>query len=176
MEINDALITQWEPQLHKMLQSYPSLGNYDYNDLAQELRIAIVKAAKHFDENRGVSFHTYLWMTLRNNLWVILGKTRKERQFLIKPSAGVAEEDALTAPVEETNPSAFSTSPNEFQDLEDAMYLRDLQLTDKEMLVAGLFIEGYNNLEMQRLGIKPKALTQIKQRIKEKILRLKNAG
>ena len=45
MEINDALIQQWEPKVQKMTANTYILG-LDRDDLAQELRLAIVKAAQ----------------------------------------------------------------------------------------------------------------------------------
>ena len=59
MEINDDLIKQWEPKINKMLQNTFVIG-LDRGDIAQELRIAIVKAAQGYNEDKGVLFHTYL--------------------------------------------------------------------------------------------------------------------
>jgi len=53
IEINDELISQWEPKIQKLLENTFVLG-LDKHDLEQELRIAIVKAAKGFNEDRGV--------------------------------------------------------------------------------------------------------------------------
>ena len=44
MEINDDLIIQWEPKIQKMVSNSFVVG-MDKDDLAQELRIALVKAA-----------------------------------------------------------------------------------------------------------------------------------
>ena len=67
MEINDELIRQWEPKIHKMLQTTYVVG-YDREDLAQELRISIMKAAKAYKEDRGSIFHTYLHTTMVNTI------------------------------------------------------------------------------------------------------------
>ena len=45
MEINDDLILQWEPKINKMLSNIYIQG-YDRDDLAQELRLIVLKAAK----------------------------------------------------------------------------------------------------------------------------------
>ena len=58
MDINDDLIHQWEPKVQKMVSNTFIVG-MDREDLAQELRLAIVKAAQGFEEDRGVLFHTY---------------------------------------------------------------------------------------------------------------------
>ena len=80
MEINDALIQQWEPKVQKMTANTYILG-LDREDLAQELRIAIVKAAQGFEEDRGVLFHTYLHTAMTNTIRTLLSKSQK-RTFL----------------------------------------------------------------------------------------------
>ena len=67
MEINDELIRQWEPKIQRLLANTFVVG-LDRDDIAQELRIAIIKAAKGFDEDRGVIFHTYLHTALETTL------------------------------------------------------------------------------------------------------------
>ena len=59
MDINNELILKWEPKIQKLLADTFVVG-MDRDDIAQELRIAIIKAAQGFDEDRGVIFHTYL--------------------------------------------------------------------------------------------------------------------
>ena len=55
MDINDGLIRQWEPKVQKMASNTYILG-MDREDLAQELRLAVVKAAQGFEEDRGYCF------------------------------------------------------------------------------------------------------------------------
>ena len=76
MEITDELITQWEPKIQRFLKTSFVLG-MDREDLGQELRISIVKAAEGFDESRGISFHTYLHTTMINTLRTLISKARK---------------------------------------------------------------------------------------------------
>ena len=76
MEITDELITQWEPKIQRFLNTSFVLG-MDREDLGQELRISIVKAAEGFDESRGISFHTYLHTTMINTLRTLISKARK---------------------------------------------------------------------------------------------------
>ena len=53
MKINDDLIVQWEPKIQRMLSNLFIIG-MEKDDIAQELRIATMKAAKSFDEDRVV--------------------------------------------------------------------------------------------------------------------------
>ena len=71
MEINDELIKQWEPKINKMLQNTFVIG-LDRDDIAQELRIAIVKAAQGYNEDKGVLFHTYLHTAMVNTIRTLI--------------------------------------------------------------------------------------------------------
>jgi len=73
MKINDELIKQWEPKIQRMLSNTYIIG-MDRDDIAQELRIAILKAAKSFDDSRGIIFHTYLHTTLLNTIRTLMSK------------------------------------------------------------------------------------------------------
>lgn len=77
IEINDALITKWEPKVQKIASSAFVL-DMDRDDIAQELRIAILKAAKGFDPSLGNSFHTYLHTTMMNTLRTLIVKAQRK--------------------------------------------------------------------------------------------------
>ena len=77
MEVTDELIKQWEPKVQKIVSVSFVIG-MDKEDLAQELRIAILKAAQGFDETRGISFHTYLHTTLINTLRTLISKAQRK--------------------------------------------------------------------------------------------------
>ena len=76
MEINNDLIKQWEPKIQKMLQNTSIVG-MDRDDIAQELRIAIMRAAQGFDEDKGVVFHTYLHTAMVNTIRTLITKAQK---------------------------------------------------------------------------------------------------
>tara|TARA_B100000959_G_scaffold226197_1_gene240696 strand:+ start:1730 stop:2245 length:516 start_codon:yes stop_codon:yes gene_type:complete len=76
MEINNDLIQQWEPKIQKMLQGTSIIG-MDRDDIAQELRIAIMRAANGFDEDKGVVFHTYLHTAMVNTIRTLITKAQK---------------------------------------------------------------------------------------------------
>ena len=75
MNIDDDLITQWEPKVQKFASNTYVMG-WDREDLAQELRIAIVKAAQGFQEDRGVLFHTYLHTAMVNTIRTLISKAQ----------------------------------------------------------------------------------------------------
>ena len=77
MEIDNDLIKQWEPKINKMLQNTFVIG-LDREDIAQELRIAIVKAAQGFNEDKGVLFHTYLHTAMINTIRTLIYKAERQ--------------------------------------------------------------------------------------------------
>jgi RNA polymerase sigma factor (sigma-70 family) len=77
MDINNELIEQWEPKINKMLQNTFVIG-MDKTDIAQELRIAIVKAAQGFNEDKGILFHTYLHTAMVNTIRTLIYKAGRQ--------------------------------------------------------------------------------------------------
>ena len=80
IEINEDLIKQWEPKIHRMLAT-TSVRGYSREDLEQELRISILKAAKGFNEDKGVIFHTYLHTVIVNTIRTLISKAQKTKDF-----------------------------------------------------------------------------------------------
>jgi len=76
MEIDNDLILKWEPKINKMVSNIYIQG-FDRDDLAQELRLIVIKAAKLYKPNRNAIFHTYLHTAMANRLktlWVQASK------------------------------------------------------------------------------------------------------
>tara|TARA_R100001015_G_C4603540_1_gene158506 strand:- start:202 stop:801 length:600 start_codon:yes stop_codon:yes gene_type:complete len=76
MKIDNDLILQWEPKINRMLSNIYIQG-HDRDDLAQELRMIVLKAAKLYKPNRNAIFHTYLHTAMVNRLktlWVQASK------------------------------------------------------------------------------------------------------
>ena len=74
-EMNEVL-TQWEPKVNSFLRN-TTIRGLDREDIAQELRIAIVKAWRGFDPDRGIKFHTYLHTAMLHTVWGLMGKEKK---------------------------------------------------------------------------------------------------
>ena len=99
MHINDDLIIQWEPKIQKMLTNVFVVG-LDREDIAQELRIAILKAARAYDEERGVIFHTYLHTTMVNTIRTLIGRATRQ---LVTRSLDFTRDDSEFMPTEIAN-------------------------------------------------------------------------
>ena len=76
MQIDNDLVAQWEPKVQKISSSTFIIG-MDRDDIAQELRIVLVKAAKKFDPTRGVLFHTYLHTAMMNTVRTLISQAQR---------------------------------------------------------------------------------------------------
>lgn len=79
MKIDNDLILQWEPKINKMLSNIYIQG-YDRDDLAQELRMIVLKAAKLYKPNRNAIFHTHLHTAMVNRLKTLWLQASKKIQ------------------------------------------------------------------------------------------------
>ena len=95
-------------------------------DIAQELRIAILKAAKGFDPERKVSFHTYLHTTMVNTIRTLISKGQRIR---IEPSL---ETSLSLEVVPSTLLKALEDPQNTFEKIEFDELIEKLNLTDVE--------------------------------------------
>ena len=141
MEIDNDLIQQWEPKIQKKLNNPKTFViGMDRDDIAQELRIAIVKAAKSFDEDRGVKFHTYLHTTMERTMATLI--TRAVKQPEVKSlDIIVAGQEGFLVPFDILealrDPHAFE------DDVETDALIYDNGLSDQEQLFIELRRKGY---------------------------------
>jgi len=165
MEINDELIVQWEPKINRMLQT-TSIRGMDREDIAQELRIAILKAAKGFDPERKVSFHTYLHTTMINTIRTLITKAQRRPQpqsleFLLR--SWEQEERVVSIKAQK----AISINVDMDSNLMLNSVLSRLNLSDSESSFLRLRIE---NLTMDEISnTLQESAYQIRNRIKQKL-------
>ena len=140
MEINNDLIKQWEPKIQKLLANTFVIG-MGRDDLAQELRIAIIKAAKGFDEDRGVIFHTYLHTAMVNTLRTLISRGQRQPIALSLEtvvSSPFTEEEIIPLAILK----ALEDPVNIFEELEFNDLLDGFDLTFVERSFIVLRLEG----------------------------------
>jgi hypothetical protein len=75
LEATNELMTQYEPMVHSFLRNTtfkdPML---DYDTAAQDLRLALVRATKKWDPEKGAQFITYVYMAMLNAKRTLQGK------------------------------------------------------------------------------------------------------
>jgi RNA polymerase sigma factor (sigma-70 family) len=78
MDYSEAqLLDQWEPKVNSMLRNVSIIG-LSREDIAQELRIAILKSARGYNpENTTAKFHTYLHVSMLNVIRSLMAKAKK---------------------------------------------------------------------------------------------------
>jgi len=145
IEINEDLIKQWEPKIHRMLAT-TSVRGYSKEDLEQELRISILKAAKGFNEDKGVIFHTYLHTAMVNTLRTLIAKAQRQ---VVTQSIDVEDEEtglksqkilqALEAPNDSMDNLLVSSVVESYE-------LQDVEKRFLKLRVEGLTMEEISNI------------------------------
>ncbi len=136
MEINDDLIIQWEPKIQKLLANTFVVG-MDRDDLAQELRIAIIKAANGFDEDRGVIFHTYLHTAMVNTLRTLISRGQRQ-QIDLSLETTVTDDELIPASILK----ALEDPVDTFEEINFDDLLSGFNLTSTERSFITLRLEG----------------------------------
>ena len=76
-QTEEELLAQWEPKVNSMLRTVSIIG-LDREDMAQELRIAIVKSARRYNsEGTTAKFHTYLHVSMLNVIRSLIAKAQR---------------------------------------------------------------------------------------------------
>ena len=136
MEINNDLILQWERKIQKMSSNTFIIG-MDREDIAQELRIAIIKAAKAYDNSRGILFHTYLHTTLVNTIRTLISKAQKQPELKSLDKTYI-DSSLLSSDIIE----ALKDTSNYENSIEVDNWLESKDLTSNELLFIQLRLEG----------------------------------
>ena len=164
LEINEDLLEKWEPKVQKFLQT-TFVNGMDREDIAQELRIAILKAADHFDDTKGVIFHTYLHTAMVNTLRTLIAKAQKTKNVNITYSIDGMDVD--------DNPQGFL--PNEIANsLSDASaleFINDVELMDL-IRRASLTKQELHFLELRLEGM---TMEYISERIEDSAYKVRNS-
>ena len=169
MEINDDLIRQWEPKIVRMVSNTFVIG-MDWDDLAQELRIAIMKAAHGFEEDRGVIFLTYLHTSMVNTLRTLISKAQRHQQPISLDAVYYDDEQPLLDQLADSLAVGIDVD----NDLELRELLDSLDLTEEERKYILLRIEGLTMEEITE-DLKSSAY-KIKDSLKIRLEYLLDAG
>ena len=166
MEINDDLVTQWNPKIQKMVSNSFILG-LDREDVAQDLRISLIKAAKAFDENRGIVFHTYLHTSLVNTIRTLISKAQRQpdQRSLdnVFPESGQLPKSIAHALIDDK-------PENLIAEIESNLYMDAQGLDDKEKFFLKLKLEGLTMEEItEDLG---ESAYKVRQSLREKFEQL----
>lgn len=91
----EELLIQWEPKVQGM-SNRVSICGMTQEDIAQELRIQVLKTAEKFDPTRGVKFHTYLHWSLLHKISDLIQKGQKvSKEVELGDYVSVKDEEPL---------------------------------------------------------------------------------
>ena len=164
MDIDNDLIMQWEPKVQKMA-SNTYVNGIDRDDLVQELRFSIVKAAQGFEEDRGILFHTYLHTAMANTIRTLMTKAQRLPPT-VSADATVEDGEMNMQSIEViealTDPTDFTVDVN-FADI-----IRKCGFSDLEETFITLRLEGLTMGEISEdLG---ESSYKIRQGVKDKLM------
>ena len=164
VDIDDNLLEKWEPKVQKFLQT-TFVNGMDRDDIAQELRIAILKAADHYDDSKGVVFHTYLLTVMVNTLRTLFSKAQKTKNVNIAYSIDGMDVD--------DNPQGFLPNEiaNSLSDLTALEFVNNIELMD--MITRA----NLSNKELEFLELRLEGMTMeyISERLEDSAYKTRNA-
>ena len=164
MGINNELVIQWEPKIQKMVSNSFVVG-LDKEDLAQELRIALIKAARAYDESKGATFHTYLHTSLVNTIRTLI--TKAQRRPMAR-SIDLTFDDSNVMPKEIEK--AMIEPKNYTEETEAKLWVHAQGLSAKEAVFLELKLEGLTMEEItEDLG---ESAYKVRQSLREKLKEL----
>ena len=164
MDINNELLEKWEPKVQKFLQNVFVLG-MDRDDIAQELRIAILKAADHYDDSKPVVLHTYLHTVMVNTLRTLITKAQKTKNIQTTYSIDGMDID--------DNPQGFLPNEiaNSLSDLSALEFIQNVELVDI-ITRANLTEKELNFLDLRLEGM---TMEFISERLDDSAYKVRNA-
>ena len=175
MEIDDDLIKQWEPKITRMLSTY-KINGLHRDDLAQELRLCILKAAKRFDPDRQVTFHTYLHTTMVNTIRTLAAKSKRN----LNNEASYLGQTIFSENYDTDSPSQTASQEMYLQEPKDWLHivevsdlLNSLNLTKSEMAFLSLRQSGLSLKEIHTQFVKHfpnQSLASVREHVKQKFL------
>ena len=137
MEITNELIEKWEPKIHRILAT-TSIKGMHKEDLVQELRIVILKAAKKFDPTKKVSFHTYLHTAMINTIRTFISQAQKRiHPTTLNTLINYSEYEYMSGKVARA-----------LEDIKALDFLENLNLTEKEKKYIELRFEDLTMTEI----------------------------
>lgn len=169
----EVLLKTWEPKIHRFLNSTYIVG-MAREDLAQELSIAIWKAAENFDPDRKVSFHTYLHTIMVNSLRTLISKAQRSLHF----HDALSLEKVTLPDTTSDNQTSFSMmkitkalEDKSDMSLKEELELEDLLvqcgLTDQEKLFVDVRIQGFTMEQITT--IMEESAYKIRARVQKKV-------
>ena len=158
-----------------MISTYTIKGLHR-DDLAQELRICILKAAKKFDPDRNVTFHTYLHTTMVNTIRTLAAKSKRninnEASYL--GQTFVTDTMSDESPPQNLSQEMLLKEPKDWINLVEINdLLRSLQLTKPELAFIALRQSGHSLKEIHLKFEKTfpnNSLASVREHVKQKFL------
>mgnify|MGYP003627157011 FL=1 len=141
-QTEEELLAQWEPKVNSMLRTV-SITGLDREDIAQELRISIVKSARRYHpEDTTAKFHTYLHVSMLNVIRSLMAKAKRR---VVTTSLDKQQQYDNSSPYSPNDPlNLADPSQDELFEAVDLMsVLENSDLTPDELAFIALRTQKY---------------------------------
>ena len=141
-QTEEELLAQWEPKVNSMLRTVSIIG-LDREDIAQELRIAIIKSARRYHpENTTAKFHTYLHISMLNVIRSLIAKAQRR---VVTTSLDKQQQYGTSSPYSPNDPLNLADSSQDelFEAVDLMSVLENSNLTPSEMTFIALRTQKY---------------------------------
>ena len=141
-QTEEELLAQWEPKVNSMLRTV-SITGLAREDIAQELRISIVKSARRYrPENTTAKFHTYLHVSMLNVIRSLMAKAKRRVVTTSLDKQQQYDNNSLYSPYDPLN--LADPSQDELFEAVDLMsVLENSDLTPDELAFIALRTQKY---------------------------------
>lgn len=175
-ESQDYLLHKYKNLVKKIAMPYNIVGG-DTQDILQEGMIGLYKAIRDFERSKGIYFHVFAKTCINRQIINAIRSANRKKHGPLNNSISLdAEKDekedfnqiALSKTFESKDPETIFLLKERSELLEQK--LKEI-LTEKELQVLYLYVEGYSYAEMAtKVGITAKGISSTIQRIKRKLL------
>ena len=150
-------------------------GGIEYDDLVQEGMVGLVKAARAFDESKGILFSTYAWNCIKRRILLYIKRQRKHKRD-ISINQDIWGTDGDGAPMEEI----LGYSQKEYENVwkRDLLErcIRSLNQSQREIVLL-YYGKGLKQKEIaKQLGISQCQVCRIIKRCLEKMRKILGGG
>lgn len=173
-QAQEILLNKYKNLVKKISGEYTVI-NGDSQDITQEGMIGLYMAIKDFDISRGVYFHVFAKTCIKRQISTFTTKTNRKKHSPLNEALSFSEE-GVEAKAENILRLESPLSQNPEQIIIDKERNENIRkflietLTDKELIVAKMYLNGYTYFEMaSEIGITEKGISSTIQRIKKKI-------
>lgn len=151
------------------------INGADKEDLIQEGMIGLYKAIRDYDSQRNIYFHVFAQLCITRQIMTAVRSANRKKHTPLNDyvSLNVTSEEDQESLLEQLNKQKIKGPEEILIEKEDSENLRKTLkeiLTEKEVRIVDLYLQGYSYSEMANIvGISDKGISSALHRVKKKL-------